>query len=225
MIFKEGVIFTRTHEVDIEEIRGERMDLGWFGRFLDYAYINLDCRFVEDIKTPAIEKPERFIRALHKLRSEASDSVITIASHPDENGVRHARIAKNGSQAVPGDRTVEAPPARQMLPMTEPEIPDSQPASPVQPQPPLQMPLPPAAPDAAPPAPLAAAPTPGQQAASLDPKVVAEIVHQAMPQIVEEMAAHGLVAKEAHSDQPPAEPLPQVFGEASEDGNKPHAVH
>lgn len=232
MIFKEGLIFTTTHEVDIEEIRGERMDLGWFGRFLDYAYIRLDCRFIEDLSTPAIEKPERFIRALHKLRSEASDSVITIASHPDEHGVHRAQIAKKGLPPIPGDGTVEALNAQQ-IPMTAPEIPDSQPASPVQPQPPLAEPIPPAPPNAAPPVPHVAQ-TPAQQAAALDPKVVAEVLHQAMPQIVEEMAAHGLVTKDAHSDQKPeekplnADELLHAFDEASEehpDGKKPGSVH
>jgi hypothetical protein len=235
LIFKEGLIFTTTHEVDIEEIRGERMDLGWFGRFLDYAYIKLDCRFVEDLTTPAIEKPERFIRALHKLRSEASDSVITIASHPDEQGVHRAQIAKKGIPPIPGEGTVEAL-NEQQIPMTAPEIPDSQPASPVQPQPPMQEPIPPAPPQAvaAPPIqpiiPQPAQPpaTPAQQAAALDPKVVAEVLHQAMPQIVEEMAAQGLVMKEAHSDQPPADPLLSAFDEASDEhtgGKKPPAVH
>lgn len=108
MIFKTGLVFVSTHEVDIEEIRGERMDLGWFGRFLDYAYIKLDCRFVEDLSTPAIEKPERFIRALHKLRSDASDSVVTIATHPDESGVARAHISRKGAVPMPEHGTVEA---------------------------------------------------------------------------------------------------------------------
>ncbi|MDB5492492.1 MAG: hypothetical protein JWO78_2341 [Micavibrio sp.] len=235
LIFKEGLIFTTTHEVDIEEIRGERLDLGWFGRFLDYAYIKLDCRFIEDLSTPAIEKPERFIRALHKLRSEASDSVITIASHPDENGVHRAQIAKKGIPEIPGDGTVEAL-NEQKIPMTAPEIPDSQPASPVQPQPAMQEPIPPAPPNsvATPPIqpiipqqqPLTQ--TPAEQASTLDPKVIAEVIHQAMPQIVEEMATHGLVAKAGHSDQPPIDPLLQAFDEASDehgDTKKPRAVH
>ena len=108
MIFKTGLVFVSTHEVDIEEIRGERMDLGWFGRFLDYAYIKLDCRFIEDLSTPAIEKPERFIRALHKLRSDASDSVITIATHPDEDGVPRAHVSRKGPEPMPEHGTVEA---------------------------------------------------------------------------------------------------------------------
>lgn len=75
MIYKTGWIFVRTQEVEIEEIRGEKVNTGYLGRFLNYGYINLDCRFIGDVSLPAVSKPNNFLKALHKLRSEVLDTV------------------------------------------------------------------------------------------------------------------------------------------------------
>ncbi len=75
IIYKRGWLFVNVKEIDIEEIRGEHMDMGYLGRFLNYAYINLDCRFIGDIHLPAIEHPAGFLKALHKMRTAVTDTV------------------------------------------------------------------------------------------------------------------------------------------------------
>lgn len=78
VLLKEGWLFVKVKQIDLEEIRGENMDLGWFGRILGYAYILLDCRFIGDVRLPAIEYPERFMRALHQTRSIPADTLSVV---------------------------------------------------------------------------------------------------------------------------------------------------
>ena len=75
IIKKTGWLFVKTNNIDIEEIRGENTDTGIFGRFLNYAYIDLDCRFIGDVRIDAIERPNLFMRHLHKQRAEAQDTI------------------------------------------------------------------------------------------------------------------------------------------------------
>lgn len=75
IIHKWGWLFVNLTEIEIEEVRGEHMDMGWFGRILNYGYIHLDCRFIGDVYLPAIEKPMTFMKALHKMRAEITDTV------------------------------------------------------------------------------------------------------------------------------------------------------
>lgn len=72
IIHKTGWLFVKVREIDIEEISGENMDMGYFGRFWGYSYIILDCRFIGDITLPAIAKPAVFMKALHAMRSEVT---------------------------------------------------------------------------------------------------------------------------------------------------------
>lgn len=76
IIYKRGWMFINTKEIEIEEIRGENLDLGYLGRILDYGYLNLDCRFIGDVSLPAIEKPAQFLRALHKMRAETPETAL-----------------------------------------------------------------------------------------------------------------------------------------------------
>ncbi len=78
VIDKRGLIFVKVKEIDVEEIRGENLDLGYLGRILGYGYLNLDCRFIGDVTLPAIEEPERFLKALHMVRSKAQDSLAVV---------------------------------------------------------------------------------------------------------------------------------------------------
>lgn len=75
VIHKQGLIFVKSHQIDLEEIRGENLDLGWFGRILGYGSLMLDCRFIGDVKLPNIEKPEQFLRALHNRRANVQDAL------------------------------------------------------------------------------------------------------------------------------------------------------
>lgn len=78
VMHKEGLIFIKVKQIDLEEIRGENLDLGYFGRMLGYGYLLLDCRFIGDVRLPAIEKPERFLKALHERRSKTQDSLSVV---------------------------------------------------------------------------------------------------------------------------------------------------
>ena len=86
IIYKRGWMFINTKEIEIEEIRGENLDLGYLGRILDYGYLNLDCRFIGDVSLPAIEKPAQFLRALHKMRAEAPETVLTAIGDKPQAG-------------------------------------------------------------------------------------------------------------------------------------------
>lgn len=79
VLHKSGWLFVKTRQIDIEEVRGEFLDLGFWGRFLHYGFLNLDCRFIGDVRLPAIEQPENFVKLLHKVRSEIMDTVTLVA--------------------------------------------------------------------------------------------------------------------------------------------------
>ncbi|HEY0900912.1 MAG TPA: PH domain-containing protein [Micavibrio sp.] len=75
LIYKRGWLFVNIQEIEIEEIRGENLDMGYLGRILNYAYIHIDCRFIGDVHLPAIGNPSGFLKALHKCRTKITDTV------------------------------------------------------------------------------------------------------------------------------------------------------
>jgi hypothetical protein len=168
VVFKQGLIFVKVREIDIEEIRGENLDMGYFGRILGYGYLNFDCRFIGDVRLPAMSRAEQFLKALHKMRATVQDSI----------------------SVVTGDgRPV-------MLKTAGPN--DAAPAE--------AIPEPPVRPQIAPPAQNASV--------NVDSEMIAHIVDQAIPQMVEkiaaEMAAQGLI------NQPP-EPMEDIDAELVEE--------
>ncbi len=70
IIFKKGMISTEVEEIDLAEIRGERISHGVLGRFLHYGRLHLDSRFVKDIDLPAIRKPYKFLQAMQRTRAQ-----------------------------------------------------------------------------------------------------------------------------------------------------------
>lgn len=86
VIHKTGFIFVKIQEIDIEEISAENMDMGYFGSLLGYAYIMLDCRFVGDIRLPAIAKANAFVKALHAARTNV------VPMYPDATQVAQALV-------------------------------------------------------------------------------------------------------------------------------------
>lgn len=66
IIYKTGLIFTEVEEIDLTEIRAEKVHHGLLGRFLNYGWVHLDSRFVGDITLPRIRKPYKFLKALHR---------------------------------------------------------------------------------------------------------------------------------------------------------------
>lgn len=68
IIYKRNLIFIEIEQVDLEDIRAEHVFHGWFGWLLGYGKIRLDCRFVDDVRLPAIRNPYRLIKAMHTAR-------------------------------------------------------------------------------------------------------------------------------------------------------------
>lgn len=70
VIRKSGLIAIDVHEIELEEIDAANIHHGWLGAILGYGAIHLDCRFVGDVRFPAIRYPYRFLRALHKAQGQ-----------------------------------------------------------------------------------------------------------------------------------------------------------
>lgn len=229
VIHKEGLLFVKVKHIDLEEIRGENLDLGYFGRILGYGYLMLDCRFIGDVRLPAMENPERFLRALHDARAQTQDALsLVVGKTASPAPVSLIQATEDGQQpevpqpsppqpapeiqpGQPGPAPEIAPPqtpppAPEMPPMPVPHNPPPAPQPPPQPeQPPAQPPQPvPAPPPTQPPLqpPSGAAP---QQAVEIDPKIVAQVVQQVMPQmaeqVVRQIAQQGLLEKETSEDE------------------------
>lgn len=158
IILKEGLIFVKVKQVDLEEVRGENMDTGYLGRLLGYAYVMLDCRFIGDVRLPAIESPERFMRALHQARGVTQDtlSVVLGKNNPVAVGVVDEtdgpeKLEPNTPQPTPEIQPGQEPNQPEVQPGQTPQGPEI-PAMPVphnpppSPNPPPQPQAPPAQP-------------------------------------------------------------------------------
>lgn len=76
VIYKRGFLFVKVAEMDIEEIKAVNVNNGVFGRILNYGYVLLDARFVENTNLPALGDPYRFVKALNEMRTKLkSDSM------------------------------------------------------------------------------------------------------------------------------------------------------
>lgn len=225
IMLKEGLIFVKVKQVDIEEIRGENMDSGHLGRILGYAYIMLDCRFIGDVRLPAIENPERFMRALHQTRGISQDTlnVVLGKNNPMALGIvgsgpdmPQPNTPQPTPEILPGQQPGQpevAPPntpepeirptpvPHSPPPAAPPQQPSQPPAQPPQPTPPPINPEPPLQPPSgvqnrnAPIVPPVVA-----QSVTLPPDAVAQVVQQVMPQmaqqVVKEMTEQGLIHPE-----------------------------
>lgn len=191
LIHKYGFIFVKVQEIDINEISGEALDLGMFGRFWGYGYLNLDCRFIGDVHLPAIEHPERFVRVLHQLRADTADTPSMAmtkakteqhATPPDDNAVKghDLKVPELKADAPAADPEM----VEQIIRQVQAEI--------------VQTP---------------------QAAAPVDARMVADIVQKAMPQMVEQVAenlrAKGLIPDQDTQEQSPEEELQSSFDEAA----------
>lgn len=68
IIYKHNLIFIEVEQVDLEDIRAEHVSHGWLGWLLGYGRIRLDCRFLDDVRLPAIRNPYRLIKTMHTAR-------------------------------------------------------------------------------------------------------------------------------------------------------------
>lgn len=72
LIYKTGVLFVQSSEVEISEIVEEAVNNGWFGVVLGYGSIHFDCRFVGDFEIPTISHPYKLLRQMNKMRTHSS---------------------------------------------------------------------------------------------------------------------------------------------------------
>lgn len=205
VIKKTGWLFVKTFNIDMEEIRGENTDTGIFGRFLNYAYIDLDCRFIGDVRIDALERPNLFMRHLHKQRAEAQDSIrMIVGKSGTQNPVEIVPAMADG-----GANPEIAPPKPAQPEIAPPTTPT--PEIPPQPAPPNidpPEPSPPPAKDGLPPL-RPPSPYPSKEdlkaqeqqqpaaAVPIPPETVAAVIQQVLPQVAQEvvhqMAEQGLV--------------------------------
>lgn len=68
-IYKKGLFFISTEQVDLEDIRAEDVHHGLLGWLFRYGYVHLDALFTEDLYLPAIAHPYPLIKASHKARA------------------------------------------------------------------------------------------------------------------------------------------------------------
>ncbi len=71
LIYKTGLFFIQSSEVELSEVMEAKVDNGLFGAILGYGILRLDCRFVGDFELPYIRKPYNLLRQINKLHSEA----------------------------------------------------------------------------------------------------------------------------------------------------------
>lgn len=175
VVEKTGFLFVKVRQVDIEEVRGESLDLGHLGRVLGYGYLLLDCRFIGDVRLPAIENPERFLRALHQARTKTQDSLSLVMGKGNPTPVDMSHVQVAGQQpelpqpAMPPQPTPEIQPGQ---PGPSPEINPTQPTEyPAQPVPhaPPPSPTPPSQPQQPPPQPQQPIPAPPPSQPPLQP--------------------------------------------------------
>ena len=223
VIHKEGFIFVKVRDIDLEEIRGENLDLGWLGRFLNYGYLLLDCRFLGDVRLPALAKAETFLKALHYHRSHTQDAVSVVVGKGNAAPVEFitpqndipsgptVQINQQGSpvtvsSVAPHDVPHNAiPEPRQPTPEVQPE---PQPQQPVTPPPVAPPPQPEIQPQQQPPVPEIQPPPQAQAQQDLVAQTVAQVVQQVVPQIVKEMQEQGVIQPPAQAEKPPEENAP-----------------
>ncbi len=100
IIYKTGLIFVQIDQVDLDDIRAEHIYHGWLGWFLGYGKIRIDCRFIEDLKLPAISKPYRLVKASHNARYRHPE----IEYGHDEFSGRLKQIEHHQTQATPAKK-------------------------------------------------------------------------------------------------------------------------
>jgi hypothetical protein len=139
ILYKRGWLFVKVDQIDLEEIKGENLDTGYFGRLLNYGYIKFDSRFIGDITLPALEGASGFLRALHDARGNAQDtmSVMLRKGKPLPMAIVNAdEVSGHAAPKEPQQQTPEqlmqARPQQEQAQQQQPEIP--QPSPPSQPE-------------------------------------------------------------------------------------------
>lgn len=241
VMHKRGLIFVKVKQIDLEEVRGENIDLGYFGRMLGYGYIMLDCRFIGDVKLPAIENPERFMRALHAARSTTQDTLnVVVGKGKAPYNLNVVGADQNPQTPQPAVPEPEIKPSEQPVPEVQPDQPHipEMPTRPTPHSPPPSQTLPPQPTQPVPPPAPTPAPGPDPQpplqpptgTAAADPQAVAQAVAQVMPQMAQEVAKQlieqGIIEKPApENDNQVDNDIIADFDDARLKDTDPHEVH
>lgn len=119
LMIRKGLLFVKMTNVDIEEIKGEHVDNGMLGRWLNYGEVHMDARFVANFYVPNIEDPYQLIRTINETRAAGGDTVIA--------GEASLKPAAEVGQAVPlsaGETSaaVVAPPSEVYVPVQQPVV-------------------------------------------------------------------------------------------------------
>lgn len=248
VMHKRGLLFVKVNQIDLEEIRGENLDTGTWGRLLNYGYLLLDCRFIGDVRLPAIENAEGFLRVLHDVRAKTQDSLALVVGKGNPRPIAidpDAQQQPEVPQPAPPQPTPEIQPGQpgphpEVDPGNVPSRPEI-PAMPVPhappPAPPQQPPAPPVQPPAQPiPAPPPSEPPlqpPSESAAPavVNADIVRQVVQQAMPQmaqqVAQELVKQGVIDDPANDGSKDVDTgLIESFDEAALDKNgHPRDLH
>ena len=119
LMIRKGLIFVKMTNVDIEEIKGEHVDNGMLGRWLNYGEVHMDARFVANFYVPNIEDPYQLIRTINETRAAGGDTVIA--------GQASLKPAAEVGQAVTlsavdAPAAVVAPPSEVYVPVQQPVV-------------------------------------------------------------------------------------------------------
>jgi hypothetical protein len=98
VIYKKGLFLVDVRQIDIEEIKSADVNNGWFGRFLNYGYVALDARFVNNVELPALDDPYRFTKALNELRTRQRGDTMKIVL---EGASDNVQVQTAGGEAIP----------------------------------------------------------------------------------------------------------------------------
>ena len=69
VIYKTGLFFVTVEELELSEIKEEKVHHGLIGHLLNFGDTKLDSRFVGDLQLPFIKNPYKFLRFTHKVRA------------------------------------------------------------------------------------------------------------------------------------------------------------
>lgn len=104
IIYKRGWLFVKVTEADLEEVKAAGVNNGILGRLLNYGYIELDARFINNMNIPAIADPYRFVKAVNEIRSKLRHDSMTVVldGHGDTTAVAD-KHAEPQQQRLPSD--------------------------------------------------------------------------------------------------------------------------
>ncbi|NCC22282.1 MAG: PH domain-containing protein [Alphaproteobacteria bacterium] len=113
LLLRTGLIAVNVEEIDLDDVKAQRVDHGWFGRFLGYGEIHLDARFVGDVPLPDIDRPYALLRRIHEVCSELGESAFFLGGSPprsfggppsDRNLEHRTQVQYNENARPPGAR-------------------------------------------------------------------------------------------------------------------------